>query len=94
MIRADDTLTKMMWNIGEALIHDDRGDLGYTTYKGRTSHFYNGRRSPDHVSPLHHWQVGTLLCLMSQILSVSNVAAEAKAAVADIDLELDFQDTE
>lgn len=94
MIKADDTLTNLMYTLGENLIMDDRGDLGYGSYKGRSSHIYHGRRSPNHPSPLHHYQAGTILCLLAQFLRLTNVAAEAQAAAAEFegfDLDEDFE---
>ncbi len=73
-----------MYTFGEALIHDDAGDLGYTSYKGRANHVYHGKRSPNHPSPAHHWQIGTVLCIFSQFLALSTVAAEAQAISDEI----------
>ena len=74
-----------MYTLGENLIRDDRGDLGYGSYKGRTSHIYHGIRSPNHPSPLHHYQAGTVLCLLAQFLRLGNVAGEAQQAAAEIE---------
>lgn len=93
LIKADDTITKMMWSLGENMIKDDRGDLGYASYRGRNSHIYHGSRSPNHSSPFHHYQVGTLLCLASQFLRLSTVAAEAQEAQAEFD-DIDFSEDE
>lgn len=90
VIKADDTLTNLMYTLGENLIKDDRGDLGYGSYRNRSSHIYHGVRSPHHPSPFHHYQAGTILCLLAQFLRVTNVAAEAQEAAAefeDLDLE-------
>lgn len=67
-----------MWNLGENLIHDDKGDLGYFSYRGRNSHRYHGVPAPDHPSALHHWQAGALLVLLSLGLTLNNLANEAK----------------
>lgn len=94
MLRADDTLTNLMYTLGENLIKDDRGDLGYFNYSGRSSHIYHGHRSPNHPSPFHHYQAGTILCVLAQFLRLTNVASEAQSAVAefqDLDLEEDFE---
>ena len=79
-----------MYTLGENLIKDDRGDLGYGSYYGRNSHIYHGSRNPNHPSPFHHYQVGTVLCLLAQVLRITNVAAEAQAVQAEMD-EMDFE---
>ena len=73
-----------MWNVGEALIKDDASDLGYASYRGRANHIYHGVRSPNHPSPFHHYQIGTALCMLAQILQLSTVAAEASEVAEDI----------
>jgi hypothetical protein len=74
----------MLWTFGEGLITDDAGDLGYASYRGRDNHVYHGKRSPNHPSPMHHYQLGTLMCLAAQFLQLSTVAAEAQAISDDI----------
>ena len=54
---------------GESLIKDDKGDLGYLTYRNRTRHKYHGRVAPHHPSPFHHWQPGTAIVLASYFLA-------------------------
>ena len=76
-VEFDDDYTKILYNIGKAMIYDDKGDLGYANYRGRTSHTYHGKKSPNHPSPFHHWQVGSALVLLSQFLSLNNVAKDA-----------------
>ena len=61
---------------GESLIKDDRADLGYFTYKNRRRHRYRGKVSPDHPSPWHHYQIGSLLCLTSYILAPLAMVAD------------------
>src|SRR5207237_8454720 len=58
---------EIIYNIGEALLFDDRGDIGFFTYRHRNNHYYNGKKSPNHPSPLHHWQIGALLVIFSEI---------------------------
>lgn len=67
-----------MWNLGENLIHDDKGDLGYFNYRGRRSHRYHGVSSPDHPSALHHWQAGVVLVLGAIGLTLSNLVNDAR----------------
>lgn len=81
----DDDYTKILYNLGKAMIYDDKADLGYTTYYGRKSHKYNGRYSPNHPSPLHHWQAGSILVLLSQFLSLNNIAKDAMAIAQEDD---------
>lgn len=78
MIKADDSIAKMLWTFGENLIKDDASDLGYASYSGRQNHIYHGKRSPDHPSPFHHYQLGTLMCMAAQLLQLSTVASEAQ----------------
>jgi len=58
---------EMLNNLAVSLIEDDRHDIGYTTYRNRNSHYYHGRKSPNHESPWHHWQIGGILYIISQI---------------------------
>lgn len=57
----------MLYNLGEWLIEDDRHDIGYTTYTNRKNHYYHGKKAPYHESPIHHWQIGGILLLLSQM---------------------------
>lgn len=54
---------------GESLIRDDAGDLGYFNYRNRKRHKYHGIKSPHHPSPWHHYQVGTVVSLLSYALA-------------------------
>lgn len=56
-----------LYALGEALIYDDRHDLGYFSYTNRNNHYYNGKRAPNHRSPFHHWMLGAALIVLSQI---------------------------
>ena len=53
----------------ESLIKDDASDLGYFNYRNRKRHTYHGKKSPHHESPLHHYQLGTALGLLSYMLA-------------------------
>ena len=55
--------------LGETLIRDDAGDLGYLTYRNRRRHRYHGRIAPDHPSPVHHYMAGTGILLMSYLFA-------------------------
>ena len=58
---------ELLNNWAVSLIEDDRADIGYTTYRNRNSHYYHGKKSPDHESPFHHWQIGGIAYIISQI---------------------------
>ena len=79
--KIDDTVYKIMYELGSALINDDSGDLYRTTYKYRPRYKYHGKRAPHHESPLHHWQLGTILVLLSQFGVLANTAMEAQEIV-------------
>lgn len=63
---------------GESLIKDDAGDLGYFTYRNRNRHTYHGKKSPHHPSPVHHYMLGTGLCLLSYFMAPLAVALDIK----------------
>ena len=85
---ADKDVAKILYNLGASMIHDDRGDLGWTTYHGRRLHHYGGRRAENHVQPLHHWMAGTALCLIAQAMALVSTAQEARDVVDQIEREL------
>lgn len=58
------------------LIKDDAHDLKFMSYKSRNSHKYHGVVQTDHPSNLHHWQVGSVLVLLSQFMAVADTASE------------------
>lgn len=84
MVEVDKDVAKILYNLGESMIHDDRGDLGYVTYRNRKLHHYGGKLAPDHPSPVHHWMLGTLLCLTAQGLALVKTAQEAQEVYQDI----------
>ena len=63
---------------GESLIRDDKGDLGYFTYRNRHRHKYHGRHAPNHPSPLHHYMAGSVLVLGSYLLAPLALALDIK----------------
>ena len=77
-MESDDTISKIMYDIGATMIYDDRADLGYFSYKNRRNHKYNGKYSPDHASPFHHWQIGLIMMLGAQFLQLNQLANEAR----------------
>lgn len=78
MIQSDDTINRLMWDLGETLIIDDKDDLGYFSYKGRNRHRYHGQNNPNHPLPFHHWQAGVMLLGLSQILTLASLARDVK----------------
>lgn len=82
-IQADDTVTKLMYDVGSALLQDDAQDLGYFSYRNRRNHRYHGKSSPSHESPWHHWQIGVLLMLGAQALTLSSLVKDAKEAMVE-----------
>ena len=72
----DENLAKAIYTFGESLIHDDKGDLGWVTYRNRNNHRYHGQIAPNHPSPFHHYQVGTLLCMLAQFMSIGALAQD------------------
>lgn len=75
-----------MWDLGAGLIEDDKHDLGYFSYRGRHNHRYHGVASPNHDSPFHHWQAGAFLVLSSLLLTLGNMANDAKAIMDEENL--------
>jgi hypothetical protein len=73
----DPDFNKILYDLGTHMIHDDRHDLGYFSYKSRNSHRYNGKLAPIHESVLHHWQLGSILVLMSQLIHLAQMGASA-----------------
>jgi hypothetical protein len=63
---------------GESLIKDDKADLGYFTYRNRRGHKYRGKAAPNHPSPWHHYQIGSLLCLTSYLLGPLALISDLK----------------
>lgn len=59
---------------GVHLLEDDAQDIGYFEYYGRQSHYYHGKHSPDHPSPLHHWQFAVPMIAIGKLLGIAGVA--------------------
>lgn len=76
-------IAKTIYTLGELMVKDDISDLGYTTYRNRRNHYYHGKHSPNHPSPFHHWQVGTMFMVLGQLMGIASVAREAQAAQAE-----------
>ena len=85
-----DEVYKLMYELGHALILDDKRDLFRTVYKHRPNYKYHGKVSKHHISPVHHWMGGTLLVLLAQFGILANTAAEAKALVEEMEDESEY----
>jgi len=83
-MEVDRDIAKILYNLGESMIHDDKSDLGWTTYRNRKTHHYGGHLAPNHSSPFHHWQVGTLLCLTALGMGLMKTAQEAQEVYREI----------
>jgi hypothetical protein len=79
----DKDFAKCIYETGKALIYDDKADLGFTSYKGRSSHKYHGKNAPNHPSPAHHWMAGTLLVMVSQFMALAATAQQAADAFGE-----------
>ena len=76
MVVFDQNLAKALYNFGHSLIQDDKADLGYFSYYGRKNHVYHGENKPHHPSPFHHYQIGTVLCMLAQFMSIGALAQD------------------
>jgi len=83
----DSDFAKILYNFGSAMIRDDANDLGFMSYRSRNSHKYYGVISPDHPSNLHHWQVGSVLVLLSQFMALADTASEALEIASEMEEE-------
>lgn len=69
---------RMIYDLGEFLVLDDKDDTGKFSYRNRKYHTYHGKKSPNHPSPVHHWQLGGFMMLVGGIASLIEVAKEAQ----------------
>ncbi len=83
MINLDPSLAKAIYNLGHSLIQDDKGDIGWITYRGRQNHVYHGKKAPDHPGVLHHWMAGTVLCMIAQAMSIGALANDLTETAYD-----------
>lgn len=83
-MHADKDVSKILYNLGASMIADDKSDLGWTTYRNRRLHHYQGRAAPHHESPVHHWMAGTALCLIAQMMALAQTANDARQVFEDI----------
>ena len=85
--KVDDSVYRLMYELGHALIQDDRDDIYRTVYAYRPRHKYHGKLAPHHPSGLHHWQIGSVLVLLAQFGVLANTAAEAQQLAQDLEAE-------
>lgn len=75
-MKFDENIAKVIYNLGHTLIQDDKADLGWLSYRNRPNHVYHGKRSPSHPSNFHHWQIGTVLCMLGQMMAIGALAQD------------------
>ena len=75
-VKTPEQLFELIHNVSLYLLIDDKSDLGRFQYYGRDDHYYHGKHSPDHPSPFHHWQIGILGLIVSQLGSIMTKASE------------------
>lgn len=88
----DSDFAKILYNFGSAMIKDDAHDLGFMSYRSRNSHKYHGVIKPDHPSNLHHWQVGSALVLISQLMALADTASEAMEIADEMEEDKELED--
>ena len=74
---------RLLYNLSEAMIYDDRHDIGWFTYKNRKNHKYHGKPAPDHESGFHHWQWGGIGIAISEIMGLLATLGEAQKALKE-----------
>ncbi len=72
-------MSRMLWDLGEMMIEDDKHDIGYFAYRNRKYHTYHGRRAPNHPLPFHHWQIGGIFCIVGKLAAMIELAKETEA---------------
>lgn len=71
-------LWEALHDISLFLIVDDQHDLGRFSYYGDESHYYRFQKRPDHPSPFHHYQLGILGLVVSQIGALFSTVLDIK----------------
>ena len=74
---------RMLYNISEAAIFDDKHDIGYFAYKNRKNHKYHGKKAPDHPESFHHWQWGGLGIAAATIMYLIATLNETQKALKE-----------
>lgn len=67
---------ELIHNFSMFLIKDDKHDIGQFIYYDRDSHYYHGKHSPDHPTAFHHWQIGLMGLVISQLGSLISKGSE------------------
>ena len=88
--KIDDSVYKIMYELGRNLIWDDRADIYRTVYAHRPRHKYHGKISPHHTGGLHHYMLGSLLVLLSQFGVLANTAMEAQEIAREMEDGVDM----
>lgn len=73
---------EMMHDLSLFLIVDDKHDLGHFAYSKRDDHYYHFKKSPDHPSPIHHWQIGVIGLFVSQVGALVSKALDIKSSLS------------
>lgn len=76
---------ELIHNVSMFLIMDDKDDLGRFTYYDRHEHWYQGKNSPHHPTPWHHWQIGAIGLLVSQIGALVSKGVEMYNDYKDVE---------
>lgn len=79
------------------MLYDDRHDIGYFQYWGRSDHYYNGRHAPDHPLPTHHWQgavFGMIFAQLGAMCSQLKDICTVMSSMSDDDPDLLDDDTD
>ncbi|NOJ30081.1 MAG: hypothetical protein DA328_07935 [Nitrososphaeraceae archaeon] len=84
-------MPEIIHNVGLVLLQDDIHDIGYFQYYHRQHHYYNGKKSPKHPSPFHHWQIGLLMLVGAQFAGLLNQAKQL-AVIMKEDNEINYND--
>lgn len=66
-------LADIIHSTGIHMLEDDAQDIGYFEYSNRQSHYYHGVYSPDHPSPLHHWQFAIPLIAVGKLMGLGAI---------------------
>ena len=84
-----DDVSKVIHEFGALLVRDDASDIGYFSYRNRTTHYYFGRQAPHHPSPWHHWQGGAFMMLIGMLGSLFAKFGEALMQLSGVVDEMD-----
>lgn len=70
-------ISAVLHDISEKMIEDDKYDVGYFEYYGRSKgNPHIGWGTGNHESPIHHWQIGGMTLALAKLLGVLAVAKQ------------------